>query len=188
MLYYHCSPLSGLMTLQPNKSIYFESKQAVHLTSLLPMALMYGIKNYEYTYGFRFENGQAKSMYYDETFPNALTKLYQGKAGSLYVCAQGDYQTTKKPFEYISFEPVTVLEERRVPDLLAAFLDLEQKGELEIIRYNQQSKGSLDYYRRLEKEVIKKQNLLTTPGPYADYIKTAYPDSWQDALEEAKNQ
>lgn len=37
-------------------------------------------------------------------------------------------------------------------------------------------------YRRMERDVIIKHNLLHRPGPYADFIKAAYPDSWQDAL------
>lgn len=188
MPYYHCSPVSGLKSLQPNQSLCFEEKHAVHLTTLLPMALIYGIRDFEYAYRFHFEGGKPRGMYYDEAYPGALIKLYKGKGGFLYVCADGDCQTTQKPFEYISFEPVSVLGERRVPDLPAAFLDLEQKGELDIIRFQKQSRKSFDFYRRMQKEVVRKHNLLDTPGPCADYIGTACPDSWYGATEEAELQ
>lgn len=184
-MYYHYSPTSGLSVLEPRTNSAFDSERAVYLTTLLPMALMYGIQHFEYTYGFRFQDGQPQGMYYEEQFPNALKKLYRGKSASLYVCPADDYQSTLKPHEAISVRPVTVLQEIPVPDLLAALLSLEQAGQLEIIRFEQQSEKSLAWNRRAEMEVILKHDLLHTPGPFADYMKSTYPDSWQDALAKA---
>jgi len=187
-MFYHCSPQAGLTLIEPRKNITFDTQHAVHLTTLLPMALMYGIKHFEYTYGFHFKDGKPQGMYYEECFPDALTKLYAGKTASLYVCGEGDYQTTKKPHEVICFEPVPVLEERPIPDVLAALLALEKEGQLEIIRFHQQTEKSRAFYRQAEKEVILKHNLLHQPGPFADYMRTTYPDSWRDAIAEAIEQ
>ena len=49
MAYYHCSPTAGLTVLQPRKPVSFEKPARVYMTTLLPMALMYSIQNYEYT-------------------------------------------------------------------------------------------------------------------------------------------
>lgn len=75
MEYYHCSPVAGLTTLQPKQPESFEKPAGVYMTTLLPMALMYAVRNYEYTYGYTRE-GQ---IYLDEYFPNALEILYRGK-------------------------------------------------------------------------------------------------------------
>ena len=50
--FYHCSPVSGLKVLEPRKPESFDKPARVYMTTLLPMALMYSIRNYEYTYGY----------------------------------------------------------------------------------------------------------------------------------------
>ena len=68
MAYYHCSPLAGLTSLRPGKPKTFDKPSRVYMTTLLPMALMYSISHYEYTYGYT-QDGQ---IYFAEYFPNAL--------------------------------------------------------------------------------------------------------------------
>ena len=98
MAYYHCSPTSGLTVLQPRKPESFDKPARVYMTTLLPMALMYGVRNYEYTYGYTKE-GQ---IYLDEYFPNALEELYRGKPASLYLCDPESVETTRIPNEAVS--------------------------------------------------------------------------------------
>ena len=64
--------------LEPRKPESFEKPARVYLTTLLPMALMYTVRNYEYSYGYTKE-GQ---IYFDEYFPNALELLYRGKSAA----------------------------------------------------------------------------------------------------------
>ncbi|MBQ9858771.1 MAG: hypothetical protein IJO77_07210, partial [Oscillospiraceae bacterium] len=82
MAYYHCSPCAGLTVLKPKKPMRFDKPSRVYLTTLIPMALMYAVKNYEYTYGYNKEG----KIYFYESFPNALEILYRGKSASLYLC------------------------------------------------------------------------------------------------------
>ena len=55
MAFYHCSPTAGLTLLRPGKPLFSEKPAMVYMTTLFPMALMYGIQNYEYTYGYTRE-------------------------------------------------------------------------------------------------------------------------------------
>ena len=55
MAYYHCSPTAGLTVLEPRKPESFEKPARVYMTTLLPMALMYTVRNYEYSYGYTKE-------------------------------------------------------------------------------------------------------------------------------------
>ena len=82
MAYYHCSTIAGLKVLEPRKPVAFDKPPRVYMTTLLPMALMYTVRNYEYTYGYTKE-GQ---IHFDEYFPNELEILYRGKAPA-FTCA-----------------------------------------------------------------------------------------------------
>ena len=174
MPFYHCSPSAGLTVLKPQQPRAFEKPAGVYLTTSLPMALMYSIQNFEYTYGYTKE-GQ---IYFEEYFPNALEILYRGKVASLYLCAPGTVESTKIPNEAISKEAVPVLKEIPVPDALEALLEQEQQGNLIICRYDAMTEGMRNWIRNAEAEEIRTHNLLNTPGPMADYYHTHYPESW----------
>ena len=82
MTYYHCSPTAGIKLLEPQKPKLFSKPAKVYMATLLPMALMYGVQNYEYTYGYIPEG----MIRFEEYFPNELEVLYKGKSASLYIC------------------------------------------------------------------------------------------------------
>ena len=174
MEYYHCSPAPGLRVLEPRKPSSFDKPARVYMTTLLPMALMYAIQNYEYTYGYTRE-GQ---IFLEEYFPNALEILYRGKAGSLYLCAPEKTETTKIPNEAVSEFPVPVLREIPIADACEALLEQERLGNLIIHRYHTLSERKLAWIRQAEACDIRKYDLLHTPGPRADYYRTHYPASW----------
>ena len=180
MTYYHCSPTTGIKVLVPRKPAAFDKPARVYLTTLLPMALMYGVQNFEYTYGYTRE-GQ---IYLDEYFPNALEVLYRGKSASLYICGLETVETTRIPNEAVSAQAVPVLEEIHIPDVCEALLEQERRGTLVIHRYGELSEKQLAGIRSAEKETILKQKLLDKDGPMAEYYRTQYPDSWADAAKE----
>ena len=174
MTYYHCSPISGLTLLQPRKPSSFEKPARVYMTTLLPMALMYTIQNYEYTYGYTRE-GQ---IYLEEYFPNALEILYRGKSASLYLCDPECTESTRIPNEAISEKPVPVIKEIFIPDACEALLEQERLGELVIRRYHELPERALEWIRKTEADCIRKAGIIHTPGPMADYYRTYYPESW----------
>ncbi|MBQ9843092.1 MAG: hypothetical protein IJO31_02970 [Oscillospiraceae bacterium] len=180
MAYYHCSPTAGLTVLQPRKPVSFEKPARVYMTTLLPMALMYSIQNYEYTYGYTKE-GQ---IYLEEYFPNALEIWYRGKSASLYLCDPAHTESSKIPNEAISETAVPVIQETPIPDALEALLEQERLGTLVIYRYHQLSERKLDWIRKVEAEIITKNDLIHTPGPMADYYREHYPESWNLAEKE----
>ena len=149
MNYYHCSPTPELTLLEPRTPEFNNKPQAVYLAELFPMALLYGIHNFEYAYGFTKE----KALYYSEYFPDALKTLYAGKSASVYLCAPGETQGTRIPFEALSFTPVKVLEEIQVPDLYEALLEQERLGTIAIHRYADHSQGHLNWIRQAELNV-----------------------------------
>ena len=173
MTFYHCSPVSGLKVLEPSKPESFDKPARVYMTTLLPMALMYSIRNYEYTYGYM--DGQ---IHLDEYFPNALEILYRGKSASLYLCDPESTESTRIPNEAISETAVPVISETFIPDACEALLEQERLGTLVIHRYHELSEGMLNWIRRVEADGIRKSYLLNSPGPMADYYREHYPESW----------
>ena len=179
-MYYHCSPSQGLTLLQPGKPKHFDKDARVYMTTSLPMALMYGVRNFEYTYGYT-KSGQ---IYFEEYYPDALQKLYAGKKASLYECAPEVTETTPIPNEVVSSLPVRILRGIHIPDMMQALLEQQRQGALIIRRYEQLSPAMKEWIFRAELQEVNKRNLLHTPGPMADYMKHCYPDVW--AAAEAK--
>lgn len=174
MTYYHCSPTGGLTVLQPRKPAFSEKPERVYMTTLLPMALIYGVQNYEYTYGYTKE-GQ---IFLDEYFPDALEVLYRGKSASLYECAPGCVERTKIPNEVTSEGEVSIISETVILDVLEALLEQEQQGTLVIRRYHELPEKTQAWIRKVEADSIRDSDLLHTPGAMADYYRTYYPESW----------
>ena len=183
MTYYHCSPTGGIGVLEPRQPVSFDKPARVYMTTLLPMALMYTVSNFEYTYGYTRE-GQ---IYLEEYFPNALEILYRGKSASLYICNPESVETSRIPNEVISEKEVAVIEEITIPDALEALLEQERLGSLVIHRYHELSEKKLEWIKRVEADGIKKLNLIQTPGPMADYYREHYPESWAMAQQETQN-
>ncbi len=179
MDYYHCSPTPGIRILEPRTPEAFTKPKGVYFATLLPMALMYGIQNYEYTYGYT-KDGQ---IYLDEYFPDALNILYRGKSASLYLCAPESTVPTRIPNEVVSEKAVTVIREIMIPDVCEALLEQERLGKLTIHRHAELSPKQLAWIRQVEADTIREHDLLNHPGPMADYYRIHYPESWTMAQE-----
>ena len=172
---YHCSPVRGLRTLVPSETAYFGKPTQVCMTSLLPMALLYGVRHFEYTYGYTRDG----RLYYEEYFPDALRTIYAGKQASLYCCAPAPrFQRTEIPNEYVSAEPVPVRAEREVPDVLEALLEQERCGALRVVRYAEQTPEMRAWVTEAERDVILGHGLLGQESPFARYMRETYPQSW----------
>lgn len=184
MTLYHCSPTPGLRVLRPNESRFGKPSQ-VCLTASLPMALMYGVKHFEYTYGYTRDG----RIYYEEYFPNALEELYRGKTAALYTCSRReDMRATEIPNEYVTSNEVPVDGETAVPDVYEALLEQERLGALSIVRWDETSAESRRRVVRAEADVIREQGLLARPdSPFARYMREKYPESWARAAEEAEH-
>ena len=173
---YHVSPTPGLTVLKPSVTKYFGKPKQVCLTASLPMALMYGVKHFEYTYGYTRDG----RIYYEEYFPNALEELYRGKAASLYTCfRRPDMETTPIPNEYVTPNEVTVDGELPIPDVCEALLEQERLGVLKIVRWDEMDEGRRRWVVRAEAETIREKGLLDKPDdPLARYMQEKYPESW----------
>lgn len=172
---YHCSPTPGLTVLEPGTTRYFGKPKQVCLTASLPMALMYAVRHFEYTYGYTGEG----AIYYAEYFPGALEELYAGKSATLYRCVRrADMTTTEIPNEYVTPRPVPVVDAVPVPDALEALLEQERWGALRIIRWQSMPEEARQWVERAEMDTILEHGLLNLDNDFARYMREKYPHSW----------
>lgn len=183
MTLYHCSPTPGLTVLEPSVTKYFGKPKQVCLTASLPMALMYGVKHFEYAYGYT----RAGQIYYEEYWPNALEEIYRGRSASLYLCARReDMGPTAIPNEFVTGSAVPVEEERPIPDVLAALLEQERLGALKIVRWDEMGEKQRRRVVRAEADAIREKGLTDRlDDPFARYMREKYPESWALAAQEA---
>lgn len=87
-------------------------------------------------------------------------------------------ETTQIPNEYVTARPVPVAEETVVPNVYEALLEQERLGNLRVIRYEERSEESRQWYLRAEADVILEKHLLTEDSPLARYMREKYPESW----------
>lgn len=180
---YHASPAAGLTVLRPSVTEFFGKPKQVCLTSLKPMALLYGIKHYEYTYGY----AKNRELFYEEYFPNALEELYRGKAASLYRCAWREgMEATQIPNEYVSAVEVSVEEETLIPDVYGALLEQERLGALRIVRWPDLSEKRRQWIVEAQTREILEAGLLEQDSARACYVREKYPESWALALKEKR--
>ena len=146
------------------------------------MALFYGIRHFEYTYGYT----RAGELYYIEQFPNALAELYGGQSASLYLCGEReDMESTAIPHERVTARPVPVREEIVIPDLLAALREQERLGAVRLIPWEQVDEANRRWIVDAERREIIGQGLLDHPEePMARYLREKYPESWARAERE----
>ena len=185
MTYYHASPTGGLQLLEPRKTLYFDKPTQVCLTSLRAMALFYIIRNYEYAYGYTRQG----KLYFDDPFPDALKKLYAGKSGWLYTCAEGDYEKTEIPNEFVSAQPVRILGAEYIPDAYEAFLREQEAGNILLLGYEHFASDPEKFAKKrawLEKaisEEIRKKAIWKAPdSDCARYYRENYPEIWKNIL------
>ena len=167
--------------MRPSVTEYFGKPRQVCLTALKPMALLYGVKHFEYTYGYAGE----KELYYEEYFPGALEELYRGKPASLYRCIWREgMETTRIPNEYVSADEVPVEEEIPIPDVYEALLEEERLGTMRFVRWADVPEKRRRWIVKAEMETILEHKLLGKDTAMARYMREKYPESWAMAQKE----
>lgn len=175
MAFYHGSPKGGLTRLEPSPTKYFDKPSQVCMTTLRPMALLYLIDHFEYTYGYDRQG----HLIYEEYYPHALELLYRHKSGYLYECEEGDYASTAIPNERVSAAPVNIISCHPIADAYETLLNAEKCGEIMIRRYRALSEQDLQRIERFITDDILEKGLHQSDTPYSRYIRQYYPHIWE---------
>ncbi len=132
---YHASNQCFLKTLIPAKSTHGNAYVYATPSAALSALFLSG-KGGDFTcaIGIDMETGLP---YICERFEGALNYRYKGVAGAVYKLDAASFHSGCTPWdaEWVSSEPVAVLEELAVPDAYELLRVFEQRGHLKIVRY-----------------------------------------------------
>lgn len=131
---YHASPMPGLRQLLPAKSTH--GIPYVYAVEHRILALLFGAPKDDFDLLIDLENG--KPVIY-EVYTEALTRIYQEKACSLYILPADGFrsgQTGWEP-EWVCPHSVPVLREEVIPDILVEIQKAIQQNECILYRYSE---------------------------------------------------
>lgn len=143
---FHASTQAGLKELHPQTSTH--GKAYVYAINNRLTALLFGAPKDDFDLLMDEQDG--KPVIY-ECYPDALKKVYGGKACSLYAVAEDGFLTGQTGWEpeLVCEHAVPVLAEERIADLYEAIAGAIRAGDCILCAYSQ-SEG----YRRFLKEEL----------------------------------
>ena len=184
-MYYHASPVEGIIQLEPRISdhhiplIYFSTKRENTLVYLCNAIEKYcketrflydGIWKKWGPYGFTKDG----ILQLQEYYPDALEKTYKGVSGYIYSTesiTDSGFEI-KIPDAASSSVPVTVSGSEYVPDAYEAILDAEENGLIDIIRYDEMPDAMREW---LKKTIIHEYEDADDHPEYRHFLKGNFP-------------
>ena len=179
-MYYHASQTPDIKTLEPKISnhgiplIYFSTKRE-NVLVYLSNAIEKGKWQKWGPYGFS-ENGILRL---EEYYPNALESTYKGVSGYIYSTAaivEADFEV-RIPYAACSSNPVDVESIEFVPDAYEAILEVEAKGLITIMRYEEMPDRMKEWNIRTVREEY--ENAVDHPE-YRHFLRGVFPDIFKE--------
>lgn len=146
---YHASKVQGLSVLIPHKST--GRKAYVYAINNKISALCFGAAKDDFDLLMDEADG---ITILKECYPHALEKVYSGKPCSLYAVNDDLFVSgaTGWDAEFVSENPVEVISEEMVPDILACLLQAAEQGKCIIQRYTED-----EAYQSMLRDEIKER-------------------------------
>lgn len=144
---YHVSPVPGIKVLEPRVSTH--RTPYVYALENRVTALMFGAKKDDFDFIVDEQKGRPCLW---ECYPQAMEACYRGRECSVYRVGEEGFlrgMTGWEP-ELVCPNPVAVMGEERIDDLLAALLQAEREGALIIHRYE----DTASYRARIAAHVV----------------------------------
>lgn len=185
-MYYHASPVGGIIQLEPRISdhhiplVYFSTKRENTLVYLSNAIEKYCSETgFVYTgiwkkwgpYGFA-KDGILKLQEY---YPDAIRKTYEGVSGYIY---SADFITDSGfvigiPGAASSSTPVKVLGSEFVEDAYAAILEAEEKGLITIMRYDEMPEKMHEWSKRT---ILQEYATAEDHPEYRHFLRGCFPN------------
>lgn len=139
-----------------------------------------------YPYGFEKSNGL---LQYTEPYPGCLKDLYAGKSGYLYEVGEAASIKPMKDIRdgYASCRPLRVRAVAFIEDIHEKILEYERRGEIVLVRYNDVSERTRDFYHRGVAKTLSKPDFYNGSGDYALFLKEKFPVAWKEARDNGES-
>lgn len=121
--------------------------------------------------------------YYEEQFPDQLKAFYQGASGYLYTIRSSTACALKgRPNLFYSEADTPVSATTQIPDVYAALLDYEAKGELVVLRYAELPKARQTELIDLVASDIRQARFYADDPEKRDFMQRHFKCVWQKAV------
>ncbi len=131
---YHGSEISGLEVLEPKTSLGFDKRYVYATDSLIEAVIFLSRKRNSMQASWDIDTDVP---YFCERSKGVFNKWYSGVSGSIYVLPVDNFRRNERlsEHEFVSPNPVKVLDEIGVKDAKTFLNDLAAQGKMKIIRY-----------------------------------------------------
>ena len=184
--YYHGTNVPGISVLKAQSGLHGADKKVVYLTDSVPYALFYIWDAAKHGCRDKHVTGWVKDgiAYYEEQFPDQLKAFYQGACGYLYTVRSSTACAVKgRPNLFYSEADTPVSAAMQIPDVYAALLDYEAKGELVVLRYAELSKARQAELIDLIASDIRQARFYADDPAKRDFMQRHFKCAWQKAVQ-----
>lgn len=175
---YHGTTAGGLAELSP-----ISKEGVVYMTPSRAYALFY-IRDMEINFVTCSVQEDGR-IWYEEWFPGQLEELYAGRSGYLYTCAMcAAFRQTKERDVWVAKERVKISHTTYVPDVCVEMGRLEERGLIEIARYERRDVDRMRMLRAGLPRHIRERGILRAETRKAAFYRTHFPAECRVAEEE----
>lgn len=141
---YHGRIEKGLKVIAPHKCKH--DKAYLYASENIALCIIFAVKRK----GENIEFGISPfgKTYIKEFYEGAFEDRFRGREVCLYKFDKSKFECKTEYFEYVSEQPVEVIECKEISDAAEFLLDLEKEGKVKIYRYNKMTS-------RMKNEVLK---------------------------------
>lgn len=185
---YHGSITPGIIALEARSRLHGTDQMVVYLTDSIPYALFYiwdsertGSNQKHVTGGFR--GGQA---FYEEQFPDQLRVFYQGVSGYLYRIRHTEAAQAMENRDGLFWQEgnVAVADMLYIPDVYAELLRYEAAGQLNVLRFNEQTNSRKAELTNMIATAIRQSNFFADNNEQQQFMQKHFAAAWRQAHEQ----
>lgn len=188
-IFYHGSKTEGITCLEAQSRLHDSDKTVVYLTDSVPYALLYIWDGEKLVSGVKHVTARMKAgiTYYEEQFPEQLKAFYDGVSGYIYTLrSDAAYPVDKRDNMFYMESSVAIAESVCIPNVYEELLKYESRGELVVLRYNEQPKKRQEQLTELIATAIVRNGFYERDDVQRLFMQKYFSEAWKTA-ERQKN-
>ncbi len=183
MKLYHGSNTPNLKVLKPFLADH--GVEYIYLATIPAVTALYIVNSvgrpyYWYPYGFKKDNMMLPI--YDELYPDAFRKEYQGKKGYIYQVEVDESEVIPQPnipCARLSTKSIPVESVLKIDNAYNYFINLEKQGEFKISHFDTKHPKEIEWWHGEIIDFIKAKNIKDSNTQCEMYFKTNFPQLWE---------
>lgn len=183
-IFYHGSKIEGIVRLEAQSRLHDSDKTVVYLTDSVPYALLYIWDGVKLGSDVKHVTARMKDgiTYYEEQFPEQLKTFYDGVSGYIYKLQSDEaYPVNNRDNMFYTESSVPVVESICIPNVYEELLKYESRGELIVLRYNEQPKKRQEQLTELIATAIARNGFYERDDVQRLFMQKYFGEAWKTA-------